>query len=259
MRTLAFVVAGALLAAGGVYAAEEAALPNEHWSFEGPFGTYDRGELQRGFQVYQEVCSVCHAVEHLAYRDLTEIGYSEDEVKAMAAQAKVTDGPNDQGEMFERPGRPSDPFVRPFPNEKAARAANNGALPPDQSLLAKSLGNGLGILWGTEGPDYIYALLTGYKDPPAGEKLPDNQYYDVYFPTHHIAMPPPLSDDVVTFGDGTKATTAQEAHDVVTFLTWAAEPKLEARKSMGAMVIFFLLFMTVILYLAKRKIWANVH
>jgi len=261
MRAFALALAGLVALAAPALAQDEGTPPIAHqnWSFDGPFGTFDRASLQRGFQVYQEVCANCHSLNLVAYRDLTALGYNEDQVKNVASQKEVTDGPNDQGEMFQRPARPSDHFVPSFPNDQANKAAHNGALPPDQSLLAKSLGNGLGILWGTEGPDYIYALLTGYKDPPAGEKLPDNQYYDVYFPTHHIAMPPPLSDDVVTFGDGTKATTAQEAHDVVTFLTWAAEPKLEARKSMGAMVIFFLGFMTVILYLAKRKIWANVH
>ena len=266
MRAVALALFGLVALAAPALAQEAPPIAHQNWSFDGPFGTFDRGSLQRGFQVYREVCANCHSLKLVAYRDLGPggsgggLGYSDDQVKNVAAQKEVTDGPNDQGEMFQRPARPSDHFVPAFPNEQANKAAHNGALPPDQSLLAKSLGNGLGILWGTEGPDYIYAILTGYKDPPpGGEKLPDNQYYDVYFPTHHIAMPPPLSDDVVTYGDGTKATVAQEAHDVVTFLTWAAEPKLEARKGMGAMVIFFLLAMSGVLYLAKRRIWANVH
>jgi len=250
MRALVSALAAAGLIVGIAQAAEEEALPNQHWSFEGIFGTFDRGELQRGFQVYQEVCSVCHAVEHLAYRDLTEIGYSEDEVKAIAAQAKVTDGPNDQGEMFERPGRPSDPFVRPFPNEKAARAANNGALPPDQSLIVKARENG---------PQYVFGILTGYRDPPPDIKMGQGMRYNLAFPGHQIAMPPPLSDDAVQYGDGTKATSDQEARDVVAFLTWASEPNLEVRKRMGVKVIVFLLVTTVLLYAVKRKIWAGVH
>ena len=249
MRSLLSALAAAGIIVGVAQAAEEA-LPNEHWSFEGIFGTYDRAELQRGFQVYQEVCSVCHAVEHLAYRDLEEIGYSDDEVKAIAAQAKVTDGPNDAGEMFERPGRPSDPFVRPFPNEKAARAANNGALPPDQSLIIKAR---------EHGPQYVFALLAGYRDPPPDLKMGQGMRYNAYFPGNQIAMPPPLSDDAVNYGDGTKPTLEQEAHDVVAFLTWAAEPNLEARKHMGVKVIAFLLITTVLCYAVKRKIWARIH
>ena len=261
MRALVLGLVGVIALAMPALAQEAPPIQHQSWSFDGPFGTFDRAALQRGFQVYQEVCSNCHSLNLVAYRDLSALGYNENQIKNVASQKEVTDGPNDQGEMFQRPARPSDHFVPSFPNDQANKAAHNGALPPDQSLLAKSLGNGLGILWGTEGPDYMYAILTGYKDPPPGEKLPDNQYYNPYFAAgnFHIAMPPPLNDDSVTYSDGTKATVAQEAHDVVTFLTWAAEPKLEARKSMGATVIFFLIVMTGVLYLAKRKIWANVH
>ena len=251
MRRFALALAGAMvLAAGTAGAAEEAALPSEHWSFDGIFGTYDRAELQRGFQVYQEVCSVCHAVQHLSYRDLAEIGFSEEEVKAIASTAKVTDGPNDAGEMFERQGRPSDPFVRPFANDKAARAGNNGALPPDLSLIIKAREGG---------PRYAYGLLTGYKDPPADMKIGDGMRYNTVFPGHQIAMPPPLADDSVQFADGTKATLPQEAHDVVAFLTWAAEPTMETRKRTGFKVILFLLITTGVLYAVKRKIWADLH
>jgi len=225
--------------------------PHQQWSFEGVFGTYDAAALQRGFQVYKEVCSACHALKHLYYRDLTDIGYTEDQVKGVAAQAQVTDGPNDQGEMYQRPGRPSDPIVTPFPNDQAARAANNGALPPDLSLIVKAREGG---------PDYIYAILTGFKDPPAGFKMQPNMNYNEYFPGHQIAMPPPLTaDGQLTYADGTKATIPQMAHDVTTFLAWAAEPNLDERHRMGAKVILFLVIAAGIFYAAKRKIWAALH
>jgi ubiquinol-cytochrome c reductase cytochrome c1 subunit len=232
-------------------AADEAPpLPHQQWSFEGIFGTYDRASAQRGFQVYKEVCSVCHPVKHLFFRDLADLGYSEDEVKAIASTYEVTDGPNDQGQMYQRPARPSDPIPGPFPNDLAARAANNGALPPDLSMIVKAREGG---------PDYIFGLLTGYKDPPAGFNLLPGMYYNEYFPGHQIAMPPPLSDNAVTFADGTSATVPQMAHDVVTFLAWAAEPNLEPRHRTGFKVILFLVIAAGVFYAAKRKIWATVH
>ena len=260
-RPLAALIAAATLAlaaqAGGAGAQENAPPtpdpPHQQWSFEGALGTYDPAALQRGFQVYQQVCAACHPVKHLYYRDLEEIGYTEDQVKGVAAQAQVTDGPNDQGEMFQRPGRPSDPFHQPFANDQAARVANNGALPPDLSLIVKA----------REGEaDYVYAILTGFKDPPAGFKMNKNMYYNEYFPGHQIAMPPPLTADtanVVKFADGTQATVQQMAHDVVTFLAWAAEPNLDVRHRMGAKVMLFLLVMTGVFYAAKRKIWGRLH
>jgi ubiquinol-cytochrome c reductase cytochrome c1 subunit len=214
------------------------------------FGTYDRAALQRGFQVYKEVCSVCHPVKHLYYRDLEELGYSEDQVKGIAAQAQVTDGPNDQGEMFQRPARPSDPIPGPFANDQAARVANNGALPPDLSLIAKAREGG---------PDYVYAILTGFKDAPGGFKMNSNMYYDEYFAGHQIAMPPPLSPDQVKFADGSPSTVPQMAHDVVSFLSWAAEPTLDERHRMGFKVFLFLIVATGVFYAAKRKIWSRVH
>ena len=259
---LALAAAAALLAAQGAAAQDESTppLPHQQWSFAGPFGTFDRAALQRGFQVYSEVCANCHSMNLLAYRDLAALGYNEDEIKAIAAQKEVTDGPNDQGDMFQRPARPADHFVPTFPNDQANRAAHNGALPPDLSLIVKELAGGLGgIPFEASGADYVYDLLTGYTQPPAGVKVPDTMQYNTWFPGHQIAMPPPLSDDVVTFADGTKATTADEAHDVVTFLAWAAEPRLEDRKRTGIKVLFFLLVMTGVLYAAKRKIWAEVH
>jgi ubiquinol-cytochrome c reductase cytochrome c1 subunit len=238
---------------GGIARAQEEAPtpPHQQWSFEGVFGTYDRAELQRGFQIYKEVCSVCHPVKHLYYRDLEELGYSEDQVKGIAAQAQVTDGPNDQGERFQRPARPSDPIPGPFPNDQAARAANNGALPPDLSLITKAREGG---------SDYVYAILTGFKNPPAGMKMNPNMYYDEYFPGHQIAMPPPLTEtDQVKYADGISATVPQMAHDVVSFLSWAAEPNLDERHRMGFKVILFLIVATGVFYAAKRKIWARVH
>jgi ubiquinol-cytochrome c reductase cytochrome c1 subunit len=224
--------------------------PNREWSFDGVFGTYDRASLQRGFQVYKEICSACHAVKHLSFRDLAQIGYSEDEVKALAATYQVTDGPNDQGQMYQRPARPSDPIPGPFPNDAAAKAANNGALPPDQSLVIKAR---------DDGPDYVYALLNGYGNAPAGFNLASGMYYNEYFPGHSIAMPPPLSANAVTFADGTPSTVPQMAHDVVTFLTWAAEPNLEARHRTGFKVFFFLIVTAGVFYAAKRKIWSRIH
>lgn len=247
------LAAAALLGLAGIARAEDEAPkpPHQQWSFDGVFGTYDKAALQRGFQVYKEVCSACHAVKHLYFRDLTEIGYSEEQVKGIAAQAQVTDGPNDQGEMYQRPGKPSDPMPSPFPNDQAARAANNGALPPDQSLIVKQRDGGV---------DYIYAIVTGYKDAPAGTKMNPNMYYNEYFPGHQIAMPPPLTTDgQVNYADGTKATIQQMAHDVTTFLAWAAEPNLDERHRMGAKVILFLVIAAILFYAAKRKIWADLH
>jgi ubiquinol-cytochrome c reductase cytochrome c1 subunit len=232
-------------------AADEAPpLPHQQWSFDGVFGTYDRASAQRGFQVYKEVCSTCHPVKHLYFRDLADLGYNEDEVKAIASTYEVTDGPNDQGQMYQRPARPSDPIPGPFPNDLAARAANNGALPPDLSMIVKAREGG---------PDYIFGLLNGYKDPPAGFNLLPGMNYNEYFPGHQIAMPPPLSDNALTFADGTSATVPQMAHDVVTFLTWAAEPNLEPRHRTGFKVMLFLVVAAGVFYATKRKIWATVH
>ena len=240
----------ATFASQPVRAQEEEKLPSPGWSFEGPFGTFDPAARQRGFQVYKEVCSACHSMSLMHYRNLEDIGFSEAQVKAIAASVQVQDGPNDSGEMFERPGRPYDTFKPPFANDQAARAANNGALPPDLSLIIKAREGG---------PDYVYGILTGFGDAPAGMKMMDGMNYNKYFPGHQIAMPPPLTDDRVTYADGTKATIAQEAHDVVTFLSWAAEPKMEMRKRVGTKVLIFLLVLTGILYAAKRRIWAAVH
>lgn len=249
------LVAGvAFLAMTGLARAEEtapSAPAHQQWSFDGVFGTYDQAALQRGFQVYKEVCSACHPLKHLAFRDIADIGYTEDQVKGFAAQSEVTDGPNDQGQMFQRPARPSDPWVGPFPNDQAARAANNGALPPDLSLITKAR---------EHGPDYVVALMTGFKDAPKDVKLNPNMYYNEAFPGHQIAMPPPLTaDGQIQYADGTKATVAQMAHDVATFLSWAAEPSLDERHRMGFKVILFLVIAVGVLYATKRKVWSKLH
>lgn len=239
--------AAVILPAG---AADVVKPPEQEWSFEGPFGTFDRSSLQRGFQLYKETCAVCHGMRLVHYRNLQALGYSEDEIKAIAASVEVQDGPNDQGEMFMRPGRPSDRFRSPFPNDQAARVANNGALPPDLSVIAKAR---------PYGPDYLYALLTGYTEPPQGFQMMEGMSYNSAFPGHQIAMAPPLSEGAVTFADGTKATVAQMARDVTVFLTWAAHPEMEERKRLGFKVMLFLLVLTGVLYAAKRRIWRDVH
>ena len=221
------------------------------WSFEGIFGTFDRSSLQRGYQVYQEVCSGCHSIQHLSYRNLSEKGgpeFSLDEAKAIAAQFEVTDGPNDDGEMFTRPRRLSDKFVNPFPNIQAATAANGGAYPPDMSVLVKARKGGA---------DYIYSLLLGYEEVPAGYELDDGVYYNKYIPGNKIMMSKPLSEGAVEYSDGTQATEAQMAKDVVTFLTWAAEPNLEARHKMGFKVFIFLIILLTLVYFSKQKVWSR--
>jgi ubiquinol-cytochrome c reductase cytochrome c1 subunit len=249
----AFAVLGGLLATlpSPARAAGEAIhIPNTPFSFDGVFGTYDRASAQRGFQVYKEVCSACHAMRLLSYRNLRDLGLSEQQVAAIAATVQVQDGPNDEGQMFERNGRPSDRFRSPFPNPQAARAANNGAYPPDLSVIAKAREGGA---------DYIYALLTGYSDPPAGMTMMDGMNYNRYFPGHQIAMAAPLNPDQVEFADGTPGTVENMARDVATFLQWAAEPELEERRAMGVKVIIFLTILGGLAYAVKRKVWADVH
>jgi cytochrome c1 len=236
--------------ASPAHAEEGAALEHQSWPWLGVFGKYDQAQLKRGFQVYHEVCSNCHSLKLVAYRNLAEIGFSEDEIKAVAAEKQVKDGPNDQGEMFDRPARPSDRFVPPFPNDQAARAANNGALPPDLSLMTKARKGG---------PDYVYAILTGFKDAPEGVTLNEGMYYNDAFPGHQIGMPPPISDDLVTYADGTKASKEQIAKDIVAYLNWAAEPELDVRHALGIKVLGFLVVLTALLYALKRRIWSDVE
>ena len=250
----AAVLAAALLLFGpagpAAAAGDTPKPPAQAWSFDGPFGAFERASLRRGLIVYRQVCANCHSLNLVAYRHLTGVGFDGDEVKAIAATVEVTDGPNDQGEMFQRPGRPADKFKAPFPNENAARAANNGAYPPDLSLMIKARKGGA---------DYLYALLTGYKEPPADFKLMDGMNYNAYFPGQQIAMAAPLSEGSVDYPDDTKPTLEQMAQDVATFLAWTAEPELEARKRLGLKVLLFLLVLTGMLYAVKRAVWADVH
>lgn len=271
-RTLtAFAIVGAvLLGSASAYAAGAGPkAPSRDWSFNGIFGTYDRAALQRGFQVYRNVCANCHSMNLIAFRNLEAIGYNEDEVKAIAAAYEVQDGPNDDGDMFARPGIPADKWPAPFANDKAAAAANGGAFPPDLSLIVKARGSGgdsairISMLQPTGfplGADYLYALLTGYKEqPPEGFDLAAGKYYNEYYSGHAISMAPPLAEDAVEYEDGTKATVAQMSADVTTFLAWASEPELEARKNLGVKVMLFLIIFTAMLYALKRKIWSDVH
>ncbi|MCZ4281853.1 cytochrome c1 [Kiloniella laminariae] len=244
-----FAVSLGCLSLPAFAAGDAVELPEQEWSFDGVFGTYDKASMQRGFQVYQKVCSACHSLDLIAFRNLTDLGYNEDEIKAIAAEYTVEDGPNDEGEMFERAGSASDRFPAPFPNEKAAASANGGKAPPDLSLMAKAR---------VGGPDYLYGLLTGYEDAPADIDV-GNLSYNKYFPGHLISMSPPLFGDDVEYGDGTEATVEQMATDVSHFLMWAAEPKLEARKQTGVKVMIFLIIFTLIMYAAKRKAFAKVH
>jgi len=248
----ALAIATVALTSASVQAAGGAPKPpKQNWSFSGLFGTFDRAAAQRGFQVYQEVCAGCHAMDLMSYRHLAGIGFSEDEIKAIAASVEVTDGPDDDGEMFERPGIPADRFLSPFPNDKAAAASNNGKVPPDLTLMTKARFNG---------PDYVYALLTGYKEEaPEDIEVPEGGSYNTYFPGHIIAMAPPLDDEAVEYTDGTKPTLAQHASDVTTFLAWAAEPELEERKNLGIKVMLFLLVLTGMLYAVKRQVWRDQH
>lgn len=220
------------------------------WNFDGFFGSFDKASAQRGLQIYKEVCSSCHSLNRVAYRNLTELGFSEDEVKQIASEALVTDGPNDEGEMFERAGLPSDKFVAPYANENAARAANGGAYPPDLSLIVKAR---------HDGANYVYSLLTGFVDAPEEFNMNEGKYYNPYFEGRQISMPAPITDDgQIEYKDGTYATKEQMAIDVVNFLQWAAEPETEHRKKMGVRTMIFLGILLVILILAKKAIWKSV-
>ncbi len=228
----------------------EATKPKEvHWSFNGPLGRVDKRAAQRGFQVYKEVCSSCHSLERVAFRNLADIGFSEEEIKTLAATYKVQDGPNDAGDMFERPARASDRIPGPFANEKAARAANGGAYPPDLTLMVKAR---------HEGADYVYSLLTGFQEPPADMKMNAGMHYNPYFAGGQIAMPSPLADGAVTYQDGTVASVDQMSQDVVNFMQWTAEPEMEHRKSMGLKVLLFTALFTIMFYAAKVRVWSKI-
>jgi cytochrome c1 len=264
---LAAAVAGIALPAR---AQEADAPPLQQWSFAGPFGQYDPEQLQRGFKIYREVCSTCHSLKLLSFRNLADPGgpsFTEAQAAAIAATFQVTDGPNDQGQMFQRAGKISDYFPPPFANDQAARAALGGGLPPDMSTLAKARGYDRGFPWfifdaftqyQEGGPDYIHAILNGYTDPPAGFVLPPGTHYNKYFPGHAIAMPKPISDGQVKFTDGTPETVDQYGRDVAAFLMWASETKLDERKRLGFQVMIYLIVLSALLYFTKKKVWHEV-
>lgn len=221
------------------------------WSFDGVLGKLDKPSVQRGLQVYKEVCAACHGLKRVPFRKLTDIGFSEAEAKAFAAEYTVTDGPNDEGEMFDRPGRLSDKFPSPYANDNAARSMNNGAMPPDLSLIVKAR---------PDGANYVHALLVGYEDAPHDVTVPEGAYYNPYFPGGIIKMPPPISDGQVTYQNADTPTTKDQiARDVVNFLQWAAEPEMEERKRMGIKVMIFLAIMTGVFYATKKRIWSNLE
>ena len=236
------------------FAAEETKnLLKTNWSFKGYFGKFDRGALQRGYQVYTEVCASCHSMKYLSYRNLSEKGgpeFSEEQAKAIAANFEVIDGPNDDGEMYTRPAKLSDKFVSPYQNNKEAIASNGGAYPPDMSVLVKARSGGA---------DYIYSLLLGYEDPPSDVTLDDGVYYNKYMYGNMIRMANPLSDGLVEYNDGTEASEKQMAKDVVTFLAWAAEPHLEARHKIGFKVIIYLIIISILVYLSMKRLWSRIE
>ena len=236
-----------------VYSAEKQKLLEVDWSFKGYFGKFDRATLQRGYQVYNEVCASCHSMKYLSYRNLAEKGgpeFSKEEAKAIAANFEVTDGPNDDGEMFTRPAKLSDKFVNPYQNDKEATASNGGAYPPDMSVLVKARSGGA---------NYIYSVLLGYEDPPNGVTLDDGVYYNKYMYGNNIKMPKVLEDDLVVYNDGTIASEEQMAKDVVTFLAWAAEPHLEARHRIGFKAIIYLIILSFLAYFSMKRLWSRIE
>ncbi len=254
--------------------AEPAHYPIKHptqesWSFAGPFGTYDKAQLQRGLKIYKEVCSACHSMKLVSFRTLSDLGYNDDQIKAFAAEYEVQDGPNADGEMFTRAARPGDYFPSPFANAEAAAAANNNAVPPDFSLIAKARGVERGFptfvfdiftQYAEAGPDYIHALLTSYDEtPPAGMQIPEGTHYNpAFIAGKSLAMAKPLSDGQVTYDDGSPETVEQYSRDISAFLMWAAEPHMEARKKTGFRVIVFLLLLGAIVYATKRRVFAGI-
>ena len=225
-------------------------LPKHNWSFKGLTGTFDKSAVQRGFKVYREVCSGCHSMSLLYYRDLIDIGFSDEEVKAIAAEYTVIDGPNEEGEMFERPAKPSDRFVPPFSNEQEARVSNNGSYPPDLSVITKAK---------KHGPDYIFNLLLGYTEPPVDFELGEGMYYNKWKEGHQISMAQPLDEGYVDYDDGTENNLPQLAEDITTFLVWSAEPELEERKKLGIKVILFFIVLGSIVFIVKNRLWREIH
>ena len=248
---LAVLLSVAPVAAQEAGEADHPAAPARDWSFDGPLGRFDMPAVRRGLDVYLNVCSFCHSLEYVAYRNLTEIGLTADEAGAIAARYQITDGPDDFGAMFQRSAILSDRFVPPFANPNAARAAMGGALPPDLSLIVKAEPGGA---------DYVFSLLTGYGQAvPADVEIAAGMNYNPYYAGGQIAMPPPLYEGAVSNAAGGPASVEEMAHDVTQFLTWAAEPRLEARKRMGLGVMIFLVILTGLFVAVKRRVWADVH
>jgi ubiquinol-cytochrome c reductase cytochrome b/c1 subunit len=270
-KTLGFAAVALTMAAGLAAAQEAETAKDVSYSFEGPFGHFDKGQLQRGYKVYKDVCANCHAMKYVAFRNLADPGgpgFTPKEVEALAATFKVQDGPDNDGNMFERAGLPSDYFPSPFPNEQAARVANGGAYPPDLSLITKARAGWHGtfnqLINGIGGPQYVYSVLTGYSDPPAelAKEQPDGKFYNPYFSGGHwIGMPPngTLTDGAVTFDDGAPNTVADMAKDVSAFLAWTAEPKMEERKRTGFETLIYLAALALLMYLVKKKVWSDQH
>ena len=251
-KKLIIVILSTLIFIKPLFSAETIDPIKVNWSFKELTGKFDRASLQRGFQVYKEVCSSCHSMQYLSYRNLGDPGGPEftlEEVKAIAASVEIEDGPDSQGEMFTRPGKPSDKFKSPYPNVEASTVANGGAYPPDMSVLVKARPGGA---------DYMYSVLMGYEEPPAGMKLDDGVYYNKYMIGQKIKMASPLLEGIVEYSDGTEATVDQMAKDVTTFLAWAAEPELEVRHKLGIKVIIYLLLLTILVYLSMKKIWSRI-
>jgi len=251
--TFLFVIISSLILSRANAAGEQQELLKVDWSFKSFFGKFDRASLQRGYQVYSEVCASCHSLKHLSYRNLAEKGgpeFTELEAKAIASNFEVTDGPNSDGEMFERPAKLSDKFVMPYANVQEAIAANGGAYPPDMSVLVKARKGGA---------NYIYSVLMGYDEPPAGMELDDGVYYNKYMYGNKIRMAAPLSDGLIEYGDGTNATVEQMSKDVTTFLMWSAEPHLESRHQMGFKAIVYLIILTILVYFSMKRIWSRVE
>ena len=251
LKKLTLLIFTIIIFINPLYSAESRDLLKVKWSFKSLTGKFDRASLQRGFQVYKEVCSSCHSMQYLSYRNLGEPGgpeFSIEEVGAIAASVEIDDGPDNQGEMFVRPGRPSDKFKSPYPNVNAATAANGGAYPPDMSVLVKARPGGA---------DYIYSVLMGYEEPPEGMSLDDGVYYNKYMPGNKIKMSEPISEGIVEYSDGTKSTKEQIAKDVTTFLVWSSEPHLENQHRMGFKVIIYLIILITLVYMSKQKVWSR--
>ena len=251
IKNFFFIIFSFFFLITNLFAEEEISLKKQNWTFKGVFGRYDNSTLQRGLQIYQEVCSACHGMKRLRFRELKDLGFTNDQIKQYAKTFEILDGPNDLGEKFTRPGEPSDTFVSPYKNKEEAKATFGGSYPPDLSLLTKAMKNG---------PDYIYSLLTSYEESPSLDfELTDGLYYNPYYDGKVIAMPPPIYDNVIEYIDGTDANLHQLSYDIVNFLNWAAEPELQKRKSLGLKVLLFLIALTLLLYVTMKEIWLRIE